>query len=96
MLCPALRRMKRVIRNTFLVLGYLIASGTLVDQSRDDLVRSVVSPRSETFVIRLVSKSARRTRRPENYRTTDRSGDIGFHQVARRWVESRICRRGHR
>jgi hypothetical protein len=44
--------MQRVIRNTFLVVGYLIASGTLVGQSRDDLVRKYGQPRSETFVIR--------------------------------------------
>ena len=45
--------MQHPIRDTFvLVAGYLIASGTLVGQSRDDLVRKCGQPRSETFVIR--------------------------------------------
>ncbi|MDR3701059.1 MAG: hypothetical protein P4L56_15535 [Candidatus Sulfopaludibacter sp.] len=45
--------MQHLIRGTLvLVVGYMTASGTLVGQSRDDLMRKYGQPRSETFVIR--------------------------------------------
>jgi hypothetical protein len=45
-------RMQYLIRATLvLTVGYLIADGTLVGQSRDDLVRKYGQPRCETFVI---------------------------------------------
>jgi hypothetical protein len=45
--------MRRLIRNSVvLAAGYVITSGTLIGQSRNDLRRRFGEPSSETFVIR--------------------------------------------